>query len=154
MISIDEINKLQAQNKGLIEQNKQLQQDISTLQGKLDAYQMSENEANEIIAELKAYKDVNEDFKTAWEELKAENASLKSCLEIQRTDETKQYIEKVNVERKNYKLKSTLQEIKTIAENIIIAYTNIAKSNEKLKAFDLRNRLQQILQKITKAEEE
>lgn len=32
MISIDEINKLQAQNKGLIEQNRQLQQDISTLQ--------------------------------------------------------------------------------------------------------------------------
>ena len=57
MISIDEINKLQAQNKGLIEQNRQLQQDISTLQGKLDAYQMSENEANEIIAELKAEND-------------------------------------------------------------------------------------------------
>ena len=36
MISIDEINRLQAEN-----------------------------------AELKAYKDVNEDFKTAWEELKA-----------------------------------------------------------------------------------
>ena len=54
VINIDEINKLQAQNKGLIEQNRQLQQDISTLQGKLDAYHMSENEANKIIAELKA----------------------------------------------------------------------------------------------------
>jgi predicted phage gp36 major capsid-like protein len=29
------------------------------------------------IAELQAYKDVNEDFKTAWEELKAENERLK-----------------------------------------------------------------------------
>lgn len=31
-------------------------------------------------AELKAYKDVNEDFKTAWEELKAENERLKNLL--------------------------------------------------------------------------
>lgn len=31
-------------------------------------------------AELKAYKDVNEDFKTAWEELKAENAELREKL--------------------------------------------------------------------------
>lgn len=45
---------------------------------KINAYKMSENEANEIIAELKAYKDVNEDFKTAWEELKAENERLKT----------------------------------------------------------------------------
>ena len=33
---------------------------------------------NEKIAELQAYKDVNEDFKTAWEELKAENERLKT----------------------------------------------------------------------------
>ena len=45
-----------------------------------EALQMSENEAGEIIAELKAYKDVNEDFKTAWEELKAENEELKNKL--------------------------------------------------------------------------
>ena len=42
-----------------------------------EALQMSENEAGEIIAELQAYKDINEDFKTAWEELKAENEELK-----------------------------------------------------------------------------
>ena len=41
-----------------------------------EALQMSENEAGEIIAELEAYKDINEDFKTAWEELKAENEEL------------------------------------------------------------------------------
>ena len=45
-----------------------------------EALQMSENEAGEIIAELKAYKDVNEDFKTAWEELKAENEKLKKII--------------------------------------------------------------------------
>ena len=38
---------------------------------------LSNGELQEEIAELKAYKDVNEDFKTAWEELKAENDRLK-----------------------------------------------------------------------------
>lgn len=37
----------------LFEENEQLKKEISTLQGKIDAFQMSENEANEIIAELK-----------------------------------------------------------------------------------------------------
>ena len=45
-----------------------------------EALQMSENEAGEIIAELNAYKDINEDFKTAWEELKAENEELKKII--------------------------------------------------------------------------
>lgn len=103
------------------------------------------------------------------EELKAENDSLKEenyqlqkdcqicenfidfipCKPIRDMDYD---LQKVINQRDNYY--QTLQEIKTIAEKIIIAYTGIAKSNEKLKAFDLRNRLQQILQKITKAEEE
>ena len=56
---------------------RELFKEITTQQGTIDAYQMSENEANEIIAELQAYKDINEDFKTAWEELKAENERLK-----------------------------------------------------------------------------
>ena len=45
-----------------------------------EALQMSENEAKEIIAELQAYKDINEDFKTAWEELKVENEELKEII--------------------------------------------------------------------------
>lgn len=45
-----------------------------------EALQMGENEAGEIIAELEAYKDINEDFKTAWEELKAENEELKKII--------------------------------------------------------------------------
>lgn len=36
---------------------------------------------DEDIAVLEAYKDVNEDFKQAWEELKAENAELRKNLE-------------------------------------------------------------------------
>jgi len=39
------------------------------------------------IAELKAYKDVNEDFKTAWEELKAKNFELKESLKCFQTPE-------------------------------------------------------------------
>lgn len=100
-MNTEEIKLLQAQNEALKQQNISLQKEvkqwkheyemldacieseqrkIAELQGKLDAYKMSENEANEIIAELKAYKDVNEDFKTAWEELKAENKKLKKEL--------------------------------------------------------------------------
>ena len=39
------------------------------------------NELEAENAELKAYKDVNEDFKNAWEELKTENKKLKQCLQ-------------------------------------------------------------------------
>lgn len=108
------------------------------------------NKLKEENAVLQAYKDVNEDFKKAWEELKAENERLK---------EENKLIRQLHKDLSDklfefQKIEDALQEIKTIAEKIIIAYTGIAKSNEKLKAFDLRNRLQQILQKITKAEEE
>lgn len=50
--------------------------------------------------ELKAYKDVNEDFKTAWEELKAENEALIEGLGV-----AIKYINKYH---------QTLQEIKNI----------------------------------------
>ena len=60
-------------------------------------------------AELKAYKDVNEDFKTAWEELKAENDRLKA-----RKD--KYYQQTLDDEIQINELLHTLQEIKTIAE--------------------------------------
>lgn len=61
MLSIEEINLLQAQNEGYRKQNESLQKEK---------------------AELKAYKDVNEDFKTAWEELKAENDKLKEEMKV------------------------------------------------------------------------
>jgi len=53
MISIQEINLLQAQNEGYRKQNKSLQKENAALKGIIDSYQESENEANEIIAELK-----------------------------------------------------------------------------------------------------
>ena len=54
--------------------------DYKAKEQECEALQMSENEAGEIIAELQAYKDINEDFKTAWEELKAENEELKKII--------------------------------------------------------------------------
>lgn len=56
MLSIKEINLLEAQNEGLKKQNADLQKENAKLKGELDAFQMSENEANEIIAELEAAK--------------------------------------------------------------------------------------------------
>lgn len=60
-------------------------------------------------AELKAYKDVNEDFKTAWEALKAENEQLK---------EDKLYVCTFNEKliQKVERYRQTLQEIKEIAD--------------------------------------
>lgn len=90
-------------------------------------------------AELKAYKDVNEDFKKAWEELKAENEQRKDLytdlLEIVEPylsdftgyDENeqafnivlavKELLSEFSIE--NDKLKSCLQEIKEIAMGIM-----------------------------------
>ena len=53
-----------------------LKSELQAKEQECEALQMSENEDGEMIAELKAYKDINEDFKTAWEELKAENEEL------------------------------------------------------------------------------
>lgn len=66
-------------------------------------------------AELKAYMDVNEDFKKAWEELKAENEQLKALCDTYKTC----YQAKHNdIDGKLFKYRQTLQEIRTIAEEI------------------------------------
>ena len=127
MLSIDEINLLQAQNEGLKKQNAELQK---------------EN------AELKAYKDVNEDFKTAWEELKAESELLKE-------DYIKLYQQK-DLDNAKWQKRCTdlhiedkakvdkywliLQEIKAIAEKEIYMKQNSS--------------MDRILDLITKTEEE
>lgn len=54
--------------------------DYKAKEQECEALQMSENEAGEIIVELQAYKDINEDFKTAWKELKAENEELRKII--------------------------------------------------------------------------
>lgn len=69
MLSIKEINLLEAQNKGLKKQNEDLQKENVMLKGELDAYQMSENEANEIIVELKTK---NAELKKQLKKLKGE----------------------------------------------------------------------------------
>lgn len=94
-------------------------------------------------------KAVIEEFLKENAELKAENEKLRTCLEMQRTDVTKQYIEKVNVERENYKLKSTLQEIKTISEEFI---KNVSEDCINITPMFLVHK--EILELITKAESE
>ena len=97
-------------------------------------------------AELKAYMDVNEDFKTAWKELKAENERLKA--EIKNNKSAYQVelgtynMECGNLLKENENLLQTLQEIKEIAEYSIMHNEN------------LNSNYQIILQLITKAEEE
>ena len=110
---IEELKLLQAQNEELKKQNTNLQQEvkqwkyeyemldtcleleqgkiselkkeISTLQGSIDAYQMSENEANEIIAELKAEND----------RLKEENFNFEEIIKLCRCKQYQQTLQKI-----------------------------------------------------------
>lgn len=61
----------------------ELAQAVVRLQISLDFADNTIKKKDRENAELKAYKDVNEDFKTAWEELKAENETLKSQLDFE-----------------------------------------------------------------------
>lgn len=102
-------------------------------------------------AELKAYKDVNEDFKTAWEELKAENELIKTQYNCYACGNCKGKEDYINLEKHHKGLRKqfdkkvqTLQEIKEIAED---AYEN----ESEYQATGVYN---EIIQKITKAESE
>lgn len=126
-LSIDEINRLKEENEKL----------------------------NEIIAELKAYKDVNEDFKTAWEELKAENERLKE--EIKNNKSAYQVelgtynMECGNLLEENKQLLQTLQEIKKYIAKICKEECGYV---QKKRCLDCDCRFGAILDLITKAEEE
>lgn len=61
----------------------ELAQSVVRLQISLDFANNTIKKKDRENAELKAYKDINEDFKTAWEELKAENDRLKSQLDFE-----------------------------------------------------------------------
>lgn len=98
-------------------------------------------ELEEENAELKAYKDVNEDFKTAWEQLKAENERLKASKD-------KYYQQTLDDEIQINELLQTLQEIKEYAESI--------GNEEMINGYAIRAKsaLWRIANMITKAEEE
>lgn len=122
-------------------------------------------------AELKAYMDVNEDFKTAWEELKAENERLKEDIKYlgEEKKEKIQLLEQIinilypganddelftitfNSEYidKLKKIQQTLQEIKAISEKFI---KNVSEDCINITPMFLVHK--EILQKITKAESE
>lgn len=136
---ISEINKLK-------EENAKLNAIIDGYQPRLQALKVE-------IAELQAYKDVNEDFKTAWEELKEEINEYKKrskcawkCFEGTLCEEGEKY-------------KQTLQEIKEIAEQCMnkdICYAckyvdDCYIEDAEIPTYDICKLL---IQKITKAEEE
>lgn len=100
---------------------------------------ISEELAQENV-ELKAYMDVNEDFKTAWEELKAENSRLKEEL----TELEEKFL---TLNGKSYSYYMTLQEIKKIAETEL-SYDMVGNEHRHYKNYDIIRHL------ITKAEEE
>ena len=125
--------------------NGELQEKVVELQGKIDAYQMSENEANEIIAELKAENDkLKEEIKYLEEEKKEKIQLLERIIKIlypnASDDElftvtfNSEYIDKLK------KIQQTLQEIKAI---VCGNYEIIDPQGRK-----------DILKLITKAEEE
>lgn len=120
-----------------------------------EALQMSENKAGEIIAELTAYKDVNEDFKTAWEELKAENEELKKELEAVYDDckgcpTCNEAIYNTNLYAKECReLKQTLTEIKEIVGIGLVDGLQPEEYSGFLKILQA-----QILQKISECEVE
>lgn len=117
---------------------------------KINAYKMSENEANEIIAELKAeikkYAAINEQETKDYAELKAENERLKREM----TELEEKFL---TLNGKSYSYYTTLQEIKAIVEEnkfyfvegTIIRYETIKQ---------IVTNFEKILDLITKAEEE
>lgn len=138
----------------LLDNIKRLELENAELKGKLDAYKMSENEANEIIAELKAE---NEQLKKYIERMKEpelkvidanialDNKELKA--------ENEKLIEGLGVANKYVnKYHQTLQEIKKIAERQLLV-TNI-RTYQMVYYADFSEYRNEILQKITKAGEE
>lgn len=128
--------------------NGELQEKVAELQGKIDAYQMSENEANEIIAELKAENDrlkeeIKEVKKYQYEQeyLEKEIETVKVNLDIGK-EEARHYLHEA------YKFQKCLQEIKAIAESPRECILS------EVSCCNICERLDKISHIITKAEEE
>ena len=137
-----------------------------------EALQMSENEAVEIIAELKAYKDVNEDFKTAWEELKAENDELKKIVNEAKNskldlksflvgeavqNEYEQKLDQLKAENEELKKnlnEGCLQHLTLMTEQQVLLKTlaEIKEIAERRNYLDYNECLDDILQKISECE--
>lgn len=113
----------------------ELAKENAELKGTIDAYKMSENEANEIIAELKAEN----------ERLKEEIKNNKSAYQVELGTYN---MECGNLLEENKQLYHTLQEIKAYAESI--------GNEEMINGYAIRAKsaLWRIANRITKAEEE
>ena len=130
-------DKLKAENERLKEEIKEVKK-----------YQYQQEYLDKEIAELKAYKDVNEDFKIAWEELKAENARLKEELTTYgATGVCEVCSDKANKLADKYL--GCLQEIKEIAKMDICSNCVTQKREDNCQCL-----ADTILQLITKVESE
>lgn len=123
-------------------------------------------------AELKAYKDVNEDFKTAWEELKAENERLREEIkEVKKYQYEQEFLEKEIEEQreKNKRLTCKILEVKALNETLNVQCTSqdctqlrkLHQTLQEIKAIvekeiymKQNSSMNKILNLITKAEEE
>lgn len=99
-------------------------------------------------AELKAYKDVNEDFKTSWEELKAENERLKEEILKWQKAYSRQYQinENKGYNKKEEQYRQTLQEIDEIISR--------TESHHPPSVANMVSIIRHKLYELTKAEEE
>ena len=134
MFSIEEINEMQKTIerkdriiKVLKERVRQWVKEYNILDAIIEMYKMSENEANEIIAELKAEN----------EQLKALCDTYKTCYQAKHSD----------IKCLLPKYRTTLQEIKAIAEKEL-SYDMVGNEHRHYRNYDFIRHL------ITKAEEE
>ena len=145
--------------------NGELQEKVAELQGKIDAYQMSENEANEIITELKALIAQRDESITAQAEiileLKADNDRLKTQYNCYACGNCKGKEDYINLEKHHIGLRKqfdkkvqTLREIKEITEQILEKGLEPQSVEYQLRLRGKEELASVILDLITKAESE
>ena len=168
-IDIDNLNQVCLD---LNQENDDLLNKLQAKEQECEALQISDNEAVEIIAELKAYKDVNEDFKTAWEELKAENDELKKIVNEAKNskldlksflvgeavqNEYEQKLDQLKAENEELKKnlnEGCLQHLTLMTEQQVLLKTlaEIKEIAERRNYLDYNECLDDILQKISECE--
>lgn len=146
------------ENAELKEKNTALEETLQTIEQLKDEDSLRIAQLVTENAELKAYKDVNEDFKTAWEELKAENERLKALCDTYRTCYQAKHSD---IKCLLPKYRTTLQEIKAIAEALkpFIDFSETKTATEVEYDYaaicnELELRLHKVLELIIKAESE
>ena len=146
-------------NSEMINRIAELAKENAALKGILDAYQMSENEANEIIVELKAE---NERLKHLREEINDFISDISTCgFKYDdrcpgNLDELQCCIEDLCNKFSNYKqiLQEIKETIKSIEKDAINGLNNSASFSKNSEFESIQNKANECIKLITKAEEE